>query len=463
MTKLATAALLVWGVASFGAVYPWGYWPLAVGAAAVGLVLAWRRRTHLPIRGTALWLLVLAAILVQLVPVYQPLLGRLSPATDALLSERVLLYRVAQTPHPISVHPAGTLAALGLLAAMGAYAIGLVGELCAGGTRDARRHQKGRVTAEWIIAAVVITGTVIALAALVQSATFNGKLLWVWSPQGRATNAFGPFVNRNHFAGWMVLATSLGAGYLASQLARTSRQRGTTIRESVLWWSSPRGAWIVGTGAGIGVMAIALVWSMSRSGILAYVVSTAVLIGGSIGATHRRRVVAIAFAAVAVLALGRKGTADLTAWYAQTGTLEWRLSLWRDSLPALADFSRFGSGINTYEQMILGYARSDPNHNPVNAHNDYLQLAIEGGLLVVVPVAIAAVAAITTAWRRLRAPQPAHAYWLRLGAWAGLTGIAVQELSDFTLRIPGALILAATAVAIALHEPAPVGDQGAAR
>ena len=47
LTSRLVVALLVWGALSFGAVYPWGYWPLAAGAAAVGVwalarTQAWR-------------------------------------------------------------------------------------------------------------------------------------------------------------------------------------------------------------------------------------------------------------------------------------------------------------------------------------------------------------------------------------------------------------------------------------
>ena len=45
---------------------------------------------------------------------------------------------------------------------------------------------------------------------------------------------------------------------------------------------------------------------------------------------------------------------------------------------------------------------------------------------------------------------------LAMGAAAGMCGIAVQELTEFSLQIPGVALLFATCLALALHEPAPV-------
>jgi hypothetical protein len=47
-------------------------------------------------------------------------------------------------------------------------------------------------------------------------------------------------------------------------------------------------------------------------------------------------------------------------------------------------------------------------------------------------------------------------WWIRMGATAGICGIAVQELTEFSLQIPGVALLFATCLALAIHEPAPI-------
>src|SRR5258705_10229038 len=49
-------ASLTWGVLAFGAVYPWGYWPLAVACGAAGVLALWssgRLRLAAGTRGVA--------------------------------------------------------------------------------------------------------------------------------------------------------------------------------------------------------------------------------------------------------------------------------------------------------------------------------------------------------------------------------------------------------------------------
>lgn len=88
------------------------------------------------------------------------------------------------------------------------------------------------------------------------------------------------------------------------------------------------------------------------------------------------------------------------------------------------------------------------------AHNDYLQLASEGGLLVGVPALIALLVVGRQIACRLREDEAdSRAHWTRVGAVAGLVAIALQESVDFSLQIPGNAVLFALLCAIALHVP----------
>jgi O-antigen ligase len=158
-----------------------------------------------------------------------------------------------------------------------------------------------------------------------------------------------------------------------------------------------------------------------------------------------------------------KGIDVLAAQYGRTHTLEWRLDLWRDSVAPLREFFLFGSGLNTYGTLMLLYPQTDPTVHAQQAHNDYLELAIEGGVLVIVPWGIAAALLGGTIVRAAAKPQDETSWWVRMGAVAGICGIAVQEISDFSLQIPGVTLLFATLVALATHEPAVRAQEAANR
>ena len=114
----------------------------------------------------------------------------------------------------------------------------------------------------------------------------------------------------------------------------------------------------------------------------------------------------------------------------------------------MVDFFPAGSGLNTYERLMLSYLHSDYPLNPVFAHNEYLQLAIEGGMLVGLPTLMLVGTAGVQAWQELRAERNQELYWMRLGAAAGLVSVAVQSVADFTLRVPGVTVLIAVAIGI---------------
>jgi O-antigen ligase len=203
-------------------------------------------------------------------------------------------------------------------------------------------------------------------------------------------------------------------------------------------------------------MSIALIWTMSRSGIAGFLVASSslgVYAVRKLRGDARRGLVAGYLLIAALTSLSWKGPGKVVNWYEQTGTLAWRLTLWRDSCAIIGDFWLSGTGLNTYGAATLIYPQTDRLLHAVEAHNDYLQLAVEGGLLVGLP-ALAAVAIVARRIRRrFVEPQDRQTYWIRAGAVSGLLGVATQEMAEFSLQLPGNAVLFALVAAIAIHRP----------
>jgi O-antigen ligase len=90
----------------------------------------------------------------------------------------------------------------------------------------------------------------------------------------------------------------------------------------------------------------------------------------------------------------------------------------------------------------------------VQAHNDYLQLAAEGGALVVVPAVVVLAVLVRSIRRRLlSADDDSLSAWVRVGAVAGLVGIGAQSLMEFSLQMPGNALMFSVLVALAVHRP----------
>jgi O-antigen ligase len=113
-----------------------------------------------------------------------------------------------------------------------------------------------------------------------------------------------------------------------------------------------------------------------------------------------------------------------------------------------------GTGMNTYGIAMLFHQRHDVGVHYSAAHNDYLQLFADGGLLVGLPacwLVLRAARSITTRFRETTDDDQTR--WIRVSAVVGIVSIALQELFDFSLQIPSNAFMVTVLCAIALHEP----------
>ena len=203
------------------------------------------------------------------------------------------------------------------------------------------------------------------------------------------------------------------------------------------------------------VMSTALVWTLSRSGILSLGVAMtcfAWLIIRRHAVGRATRALGVAFLGLVLLTgLSWRGFDRLIEWFSDSRDFVGRLGAWQDGWQVIRDFPVAGTGINTYRIAMIFYQRHNMEMWMSHAHNDYLQLVAEGGLLVSIPVAAAAVIFCLTVLRTVRRLRSdSDGYWIHAGASVGLLAIAVQEIAEFSLHIPANMFLFATAAAIAL-------------
>ena len=171
--------------------------------------------------------------------------------------------------------------------------------------------------------------------------------------------------------------------------------------------------------------------------------------------TRQRRVLAmtplVLLVVVAIAVTGAQPVGDrftVDSW----STAHGRLPIWKQATDIARDFAATGSGFNTYQKVVGFYPSNDLDAPYEGAHNDFLQLAAEGGLLVGVPVLVTIVFFIWEMRLRIReAPGDGVTEWLRIGAVVGLALVALQETVDFSLQIPGNAALFAVLAAIAVH------------
>ncbi len=165
----------------------------------------------------------------------------------------------------------------------------------------------------------------------------------------------------------------------------------------------------------------------------------------------RRGIVVAALGALLLISLNWRGVDRLLNWFADTGNLVSRVAAWHDGWQVVQDFPITGTGLNAYPDAMLFYQKNVLESWMTHAHNDYLQLLAEGGLLVVVPAAIATLLLVLSIRRSVNAARDdSYDYWVRTGAAVGLIAIGIQETVEFSLHMPANALLFATLAAVAI-------------
>jgi hypothetical protein len=440
-------AALAWGALSFGAVYPWAYWPLAAVSAGIGIhaIIANRAWQDPRIRTLALGLGGIAlAIGVQLVALPYSLIEQLSPSLDPFFRDYQLAYHPASV-HSLSIASSSTLTVLVLFIAFALLLIGLVSAL-------------DRMSLDWTVTQLMGLGIALVVIGLVQKAfpadTANPTVYGFWQPT-HGGNPFGPFINRNHYAGWMVMAMPVVAGYACALLAQAERPSARGFAATLRWLARVDSSRFILVGFCALMMGTALVVTGSRSGVASFAVALLVfgLLAMRLSRGGRARVkVALCMIAILAAAVGWAGV-DRTVgrFLVARADAPSRMVAWQDTARIIEDFPLVGTGMGTYAQAMMVYQTAGRPRMYAQAHNDYLQIVAEGGGLVAIPVVVAALIVAGGIRRRLRRGDDSATYWVRAGAIAGLAGIAAQSLVEFSLQMPGNTVLFVLLLAIALH------------
>jgi len=446
---------IAWGALAFGAVYPWGYWPLLLICAAVGVLSLLMVRAVVPGLGrvAAALAAVAAVVALQLVPLSAGTLASWSPTRDSLLKRYDVLYAMTAPAayHALSIDASATRIALACFVAFALAVIGVARLTSIAG-------------ASALVRGVVAFGALLAVFAIVQDLSlanrtgeFHTVYIYGFWRDPYVNKPFGPFINKNNYAGWMLMALPLAIGYLGAVLARLNRSVRSDWRSRLLAISSPGGAEAALVVLAALAMALSVIVSLSRSGMIAMAI---VLIGLAVVApaattAPRQRLVRIAGAAALLLlatAWAGFGTIGDRFRDRADASMAGRLLAWQSAAHIIRDYPIAGVGANAFPAAMVTYQIADRDSFWEEAHNDYLQIVSEIGLVGAVLVAAAIVVIAVEVRKRFRDETTStRSLWIRVGAVAGLCAIALQETVEFSLQIPANAVLFAVLIGLALH------------
>jgi O-antigen ligase len=382
----STFGLLMFGPVAFGAVEPWAIFIIEAGA--ILLMLLWFAKQWVD-----------DAITIQWNPLYLPM------AAFAGLIVLQVVFRISAYPHD-------TFSEAMLYCAYGM--------LCFLANQTLLRSSQARK----IAVILALYGFLIAALSLIQGIAPNGKLYWLRQPRLGGW-IYGPYVNHNHYAGLMELLVPVPLILLLSRLADEKER--------------------IAAGVSAAVMTGTVFLSGSRGGMLAILAEFAVL---AVIVVRQKRgfrlAIAVGTFAVVLLSLlmwlgGKELTTRVTSISTETRneiTGGMRLTIDRDSLHMFRAKPIAGWGLGAFPVVYPQFRSFYTNFFVNEAHNDYLQLLVETGILGFGTMVWFLIVLYRSALRKIKNWTSDVSGAVSLACMLGFTGILVHSVFDFNLQIP---------------------------
>jgi len=394
--------LLLFGPLAFGAVEPWSIFVIEAGSAF--LFILWLARQALK-----------AEFKIRRNPLFYPM------GFFGLLIAFQLAFHVSAYPH----------ATMSLVFLYASY-----GMLCFLASQTLLRGSQARQAA----GIFSLYGAAVACFALIQGISSNGKLYWLRQPRMGGW-IYGPYVNHNHYAGLMEMLAPIPLVLSLTQLA-PARVRNLAAAAAAV---------MVGT----------IFLSGSRGGMFAIIVELLIL---SLFLVKQKRGLRDAiglgvFLAIVAGLLLWIGGSDLSQRIATVGpshpelSADIRVDINRDGWRMFLVRPILGWGLGTFPTVYPEFRSFYTNFFVNEAHNDYLQLLVEMGLLGFATMVWFMVTLYRNAIKKIGNWSVEINGAVTLACLVGLTGILVHSAVDFNLQIPGNAALFYLLCTIAASEP----------
>jgi len=296
---------------------------------------------------------------------------------------------------------------------------------------------------------LIFYGVTMAVCALLRQHSADYNLLnWLITTEDGSVR--GTFVNRNHFAGYMEL--------LALIPVPLSLARGLPRRTRLFY------------GFAAAVMGVAAIGSQSRGGMLSLAAGMTFIVimsarlrevspaheaikskweGVRVRLKHAVVVAVISFTMIAgVFSLGAGAVVhrieetvhDIGSANPQADFTTGRRSIWKTTVAMIRANPYFGVGFGAFRTAYPLYSRGEGLPTIGQAHNDYLQVLADCGILGGVFALWFITVVCRTIGRGIRSRDPLAAR-LALGGGAGIFAILVHSLFDFNLQLTSSALL----------------------
>jgi len=395
------------------------YWALAVfSLSAAGIICLW-----------AIDGLVLRSIQISVNPLQWPLVGIIVLAVIQLLP--------LQSAAGLSLDPFSTRLFIVKVASLLIYFAAVLVFV------DTPRRLRTLVTT------ITIFGFLLAMFGMTQSFTSDPGRVY-WFRQLAQSTAFGPFINRHHFAGYMELTIALPLSLVFSGAIESYKR--------------PLYAFAAA------MMGIALIMTNSRGGMISLVAEILFLLlvasprasrSKKKSRTERARAAllraGLAFGLLVALIFGALTFGGQDIFTRLLGTTvaadptTGRSHFWSVTLDVIKAYPVMGSGLGSFSLIYTRYDSRNGMYRLEQAHNDYLQTLADGGIIA----GLLGLSFLVILFRQGFARRETHDKFRRgvaTGALAGCFAVLVHSFFDFTLHTTANSLLFLILAALATQD-----------
>jgi O-antigen ligase len=272
--------------------------------------------------------------------------------------------------------------------------------------------------------AVLVFGFLLSFLSILQFLWNPARIVWVG--HDLAVIPFGPYVDRDHYAGLMEMVGGVSAAYVFSRPRRDPLT-------GILWFA-------------VLVQVVSLLLTGSRGGFISALVEIAILgwvmiwrnpLPGGRGRIAAAGLVLVGIAAIFFWLVPGMflDKFRVTNTFVPDARAE-RLRIWKDSLGIIRAHPVAGAGMGSFVTAFPQHQTYSQDLITEHAHNDYVEALTEtgllGGLLMLATLAMFFRITFGKVTARLRY-EPG---WIQLGAAVACCGLLVHSLVDFNLHIP---------------------------
>ncbi|OGS22890.1 MAG: hypothetical protein A2252_07375 [Elusimicrobia bacterium RIFOXYA2_FULL_39_19] len=277
------------------------------------------------------------------------------------------------------------------------------------------------------ITAILITGFLIAIFGIIQKYSWNGKIFW-FRELMRGGTPFGPFVNRNHAAGYLDMIMPISLGLLLTERDQSKK---------VLFG-------FIST-----VIGGAIIVSLSRGGIFSFLWSVVFISVLLVIFTNKSKGLLVIFSLTVFLVifvnwLGKDEVIKRIATVANVegeNSVSLRAEIWKDTLKIVKDFPVIGTGIGTFSNIFPKYKTIKERLIFTHTENDYIQLLAETGFIgFIIFVCLMFMFFLSVLFKMFKR-KDRNVQELTICFLGSCIGMCIFSFLDFNLHIPSNALL----------------------